>query len=228
MALKRKRSCSTFSSPLSNTSSVERDPSQSPTPVSPFPSVHREQASLSPTGYLGTGAQNWGNYGTEHTPHHLNIRTRKRFRDNRPNETIIYQHTLQKLYSASRNPLPQPSNPPSFPNPPQKPTPPQSSLHAFWSLPHRIPTFTSPAPLLSTSSSLVDSQPTCEDCDCLIDSPNGFDTMDIDNIPGQEDISCRECSRQVCDRCAVIAEGRTCLECATSERRSIGGIGCWT
>lgn len=39
---------------------------------------------------------------TDNDPNHLNSRTRKRFRDNRPDENTIHQNTLSKLYSAQR------------------------------------------------------------------------------------------------------------------------------
>ncbi|KAF7867327.1 hypothetical protein EAF04_005410 [Stromatinia cepivora] len=79
------------------------------------------------------------------SPNLFSSRTRKRHRDNRPNEETVHQHTLSLLYSAQ-----QPSNidtscmsPPSpsaisprtvIPHPPNS-TAHQASLHSFWQLP---------------------------------------------------------------------------------------------
>ncbi len=42
--------------------------------------------------------------------------------------------------------------------------------------------------------------------------------MDIDtSIVIDEDFECRSCGRRVCELCAVVNEGRTCLECATKK-----------
>jgi hypothetical protein len=40
---------------------------------------------------------------SEAVPNYLNSRTRKRFRDGRPDEEVIHQHTLSKLFSAQRS-----------------------------------------------------------------------------------------------------------------------------
>jgi len=43
----------------------------------------------------------------------------------------------------------------------------------------------------------------------------------------ESDYACRECQRHVCDFCAVVVagEGRECLQCRTSRKRWVGGIG---
>jgi hypothetical protein len=59
---------------------------------------------MSPEPYYASGMLN----SSPHPPtpdsnsQHLNSRTRKRFRDNRPDETTIHQNTLSKLYSAQK------------------------------------------------------------------------------------------------------------------------------
>lgn len=101
MSLKRKRSTSTtadsvqnttLSSPSSTTSTTSFSPSHLSTfytqskPLSPF-SAHPQESSkprLSATD--------------------LNSRTQKRYRDNRPPESIIHAETMRKLFSAQRQP----------------------------------------------------------------------------------------------------------------------------
>ncbi|CRG88048.1 hypothetical protein PISL3812_05074 [Talaromyces islandicus] len=41
----------------------------------------------------------------DNTPQHLGSRTRKRFRDNRPDEQIVYEKTLRMLYDAQKRPI---------------------------------------------------------------------------------------------------------------------------
>ncbi|QKX62766.1 uncharacterized protein TRUGW13939_09931 [Talaromyces rugulosus] len=41
----------------------------------------------------------------DNTPQHLSSRTRKRFRDNRPNEQTVYEKTLRILYDAQKRPM---------------------------------------------------------------------------------------------------------------------------
>jgi len=83
---------------------------------------------------------------------------------------------------------------------------------------------------LCMSQSPLCAQMICEDCDtCLVLSGNdgGIDIemggMGVD----ENGYACRECGRHVCDMCAVIVvgEGRECLQCKTSRRKWVGGIG---
>ena len=43
----------------------------------------------------------------------------------------------------------------------------------------------------------------------------------------ESDYFCKDCARRVCDMCAVVVpgEGRKCLQCKTSRKKWIGGIG---
>lgn len=56
--------------------------------------------------------------------------------------------------------------------------------------------------------------------------------MDIDMdcvglLTVDTDYGCSQCGRQVCNMCAVvmIGEGRECLQCKTSPKKWVGGIG---
>ena len=72
----------------------------------------------------------------------------------------------------------------------------------------------------------------CEDCDALLgQAPDEHSmAMDVDmGGMGMEEMehACRGCARIVCDNCAVVVagEGRECLQCKTSRKRWVGGIG---
>ncbi|KAJ4291482.1 hypothetical protein N0V88_006079 [Collariella sp. IMI 366227] len=79
------------------------------------------------------------------TPSHLPSRTMKRFRDNRPSESEVFQHTMDVLYSAQRQH--RDDAPPQSPESahtqqgfiqPHTLTPnrtQQRSLHSFWNFP---------------------------------------------------------------------------------------------
>ncbi|KAG9187622.1 hypothetical protein G6011_05493 [Alternaria panax] len=109
-------------------------------------------------------------------------RTRKRVRDNRPDERAIHENTLNILFAAQRN-HPDASPIPSDPVPihqqlntisskPQK-----STLHSFWKelpAPPVQPIFSMPIQQEQTSSQL----PRCEDCDAHLQSED--DSMDVD------------------------------------------------
>ncbi|CAI9626296.1 unnamed protein product [Alternaria burnsii] len=155
-------------------------------------------------------------------------RTRKRVRDNRPDERAIHENTLNMLFAAQRNypdaspipshPLPMHQQPISIPSKPQK-----STLHSFWKelpAPPVQPIFSMPVQQEQTSSQL----PRCEDCDTPLQS--GGDSMDVDmdmDMGGAVEHSpfaCNDCGRNVCGTCAVVSSTRHCLQCATSGRNS--------
>ncbi|KAF7923605.1 hypothetical protein EAE99_006864 [Botrytis elliptica] len=189
------------------------------------------------------------------SPNLFSSRTRKRHRDNRPNEDTVHQHTLSLLYSAQ-----QPSNintncmpPPSpsaisphtiIPNPPNN-APHQASLHSFWQLPSNrqispssdssYTSSTSVSPKTITHPHLIPTN--CEDCDASLANTEGGDEMDVDTImdidmygAGETNHVCTNCGKQVCHSCAVSNLGveRKCLGCAGSnrnERKWVGGLG---
>ncbi|KAM3566817.1 hypothetical protein ARSEF4850_000235 [Beauveria asiatica] len=123
MTLKRKRSSSELaSSPLSFNLTFSSPPSQVPSMVDFTPRM---------------GLIN---------PFHLNSRTLKRFRDNRPSQAEIHQHTLQLLYTAQQqqqqhqdapSPCPEAEAPPELEQPQQRQDRNQQSLHRFWNIKSR-------------------------------------------------------------------------------------------
>ncbi|KAK3305461.1 uncharacterized protein B0T15DRAFT_434322 [Chaetomium strumarium] len=180
------------------------------------------------------------------TPSHLPIRTMKRFRDNRPSESEVYQHTLDVLYSAQRRDHePHCVQPPRSPRitGTQAPTEAhtqirrrgqQRSLHSFWNLP--VPA-TSTDSLTSSpaSSAMAPPSPTltppgtptnCEDCGTgLGTGDNDVVMMDIDGYGlGVEDHTCVACGKTVCFSCSVsnLGEHRQCLVCVGPKGR-VGG-----
>ncbi|KAJ9150295.1 hypothetical protein NKR23_g3789 [Pleurostoma richardsiae] len=170
------------------------------------------------------------------TPAHLPSRTLKRFRDSRPSDEEVHQHTLNLLYSAAAAADPQPQHvlsPPATtiaaaPAPARN----QPSLHSFWNLPS-APSSASSTPCASTMSTPngglpVHNRPTsCEDCGAGLGS--GDDSMDVDGY-GLEgttsDHACGACGKAVCFSCSVsnLGEQRRCLMCA-GRKVWVGGIG---
>ncbi|KAF1355515.1 hypothetical protein BDV97DRAFT_288731 [Delphinella strobiligena] len=148
---------------------------------------------------------------------HLNSRTRKRYRDNRPDEEQVHgmsiASTMTKLFDAQReHPDAAPILSQSIPVRQQQVSQ-KSTLHSFWQLPKHSTVMTPHAesmhvlPGRSHSLGLV-----CDDCDRTLISP---DAMDIDEAMFEEETACRACGKHVCDTCAVAGNQRKCLECAT-------------
>lgn len=151
-------------------------------------------------------------------------RTRKRYRDNRPDEQAIHETTLNKLFAAQRGHSHASSTPTTGSlAPPARPLvldQQKSTLHTFWkqlpaapvqSLLVAAPSYT-PSPMLQ--------RPQCEDCDAVLHDVDGREDMDMDVAMGDaEDTSpfaCYVCRKRVCGTCAVVAARRICLGCATS------------
>ncbi|TID22851.1 V-type proton ATPase catalytic subunit A [Venturia nashicola] len=107
----------------------------------------------------------WGDSIQEPLSARLNSRTRKRARDNRPDEEKIHENTFQKLFSAQRQPqidiMPSYTTcqPPTLPAAPVQ----KSTLHSFWSLPSAPP----PQRVFSATHSpgFENSDFRCDDCD---------------------------------------------------------------
>ena len=255
MSLKRKRSSPGFS-PFSNSSCSEREPSSSPPrpgAIWPF----RPDCDVEMHGALREDHQidNWSmtiQQVAETTSVHLHSRTRKRFRDDRPDDQIIHgkrytvrvqdvadtqiESTYHKLFSAQRSlhAEPAPIHPRTVSgssiSSSKKPNI-QPSLHEFWSLPHR-PSITGANSANSRNTNKLLGHFKCQDCDIHFgpEHDNSSGAMDIDmaNIADDEtEYACGECRRIVCDMCAVVSVGdtRKCLECKTSRKRWVGGIG---
>ncbi|KAF1810359.1 hypothetical protein P152DRAFT_95942 [Eremomyces bilateralis CBS 781.70] len=130
-------------------------------------------------------------------------RTRKRFRDDRPDEATVHENTINKLFDAQRQPEPpvpfftrlHNATRQELPSDPIQ----RTNLHSFWSLPgtpHNMPT----RPPHRTS--VMNEGVKCDDCDCFVPSSEA------------EDSQCSSCGRTVCSRCAVVRDMRSCLECA--------------
>ncbi|KAI8274583.1 hypothetical protein K4K56_001692 [Colletotrichum sp. SAR 10_98] len=161
MAFKRKRSASElvtlFNSPARSDSSVE----SFDFPISPSLAFPRAFA----------------------TPSHLDSRTRKRFRDNRPSQEEVHQRTLNMLYSAQQQDqhMETESSLSPAPVPAIAARNTQKSLHSFWNIKSAQP------PVSRTASPPVHqralSPTSCEDCGAGLASADA-DGMDIDGCKG--------------------------------------------
>ncbi|CAG8100876.1 unnamed protein product [Penicillium olsonii] len=76
---------------------------------------------------------------------HLHSRTRKRFRDDRPCENVIYQNTLRWIYSAQKQQQPQATEDDTMDSEPtvepEVVDPRQQTLHQFFKAPQQSSTF---------------------------------------------------------------------------------------
>lgn len=162
-------------------------------------------------------------------PSYLPSRTMKRFRNNRPSDEEVHQHTLGLLYQGALQP--RPVRAPAFPGPlcnpaistPRKSKEQQASLHRFFSISSSEPS--SEAPSLP---SIADPQ-NCEDCGASIcgsaEDPQTSFEFDF------SDAECTACRKIVCSRCSISNMGvqRECMICAkrktVSDAGSIRGIG---
>ncbi|OJD21204.1 hypothetical protein ACJ73_07458 [Blastomyces percursus] len=88
MGLKRKASFTTITSPRSHSSPTYHNHNHNHNQTSPIPMP-----------FLGTAT-----ITVDEPPRHLHSRTRKRFRNDRPDDQSIYDKTLQWLFSAQQKP----------------------------------------------------------------------------------------------------------------------------
>lgn len=159
----------------------------------------------------------WARISKQHNKagdNYLNLRTRKRVRDNRPDVEVIQRNTLTKLFEAQRQPqqLPNSAVPGNdeLPSTSSSHMPSQKNLHSFFSIPQsRYPKPQSRAIEQQTNA--------CEDCGnslATASDPNltELDMMDISDSDSV--FACENCHRNVCDMCSVRADHRLCLECA--------------
>ncbi|KAF2279367.1 uncharacterized protein EI97DRAFT_430447 [Westerdykella ornata] len=241
MGLKRKRS--TDSSPISTSSSLASLSSDSH-PQTPFPSAYpsamdADSCSKTPFNFN----VEWGARKSAWEAADLGCRTRKRWRDNRPDERVVHETTLQKLFAAQRNQRqhhsPEPILPPSQAPVPTTPAPVQrSTLHSFWNIgapPVHPPSLMLPQHRHAQVAPSSWDAPRCAECDTSLlpseglDGAADVDMMDLGGIGSGGDgalaqFACGECGKNVCSMCAVVGETRCCLQCATSGRR--GGRAC--
>ncbi|KAF3045685.1 hypothetical protein E8E12_011215 [Didymella heteroderae] len=109
------------------------------------------------------------------------LRTRKRVRDNRPDERAIHENTMHKLFLAQRQPhiFPVPSAQPHT-QPALTVTKPQkSTLHSFWNI-SAPPVQTQIFSYHTTQSPTGTQGPRCEDCDARLDMEEGGMDVDMD------------------------------------------------
>ncbi|KAK4108360.1 hypothetical protein N656DRAFT_792657 [Canariomyces notabilis] len=182
------------------------------------------------------------------TPSHLPSRTMKRFRDNRPSETEVYQHTLGLLYSAQQHQQQPPHTPPravnntasSFIQPHTHAASQhngarsqQRSLHSFWNLPRPPATSSAASSPASSVTSLAGGRSTsvstrCEDCDARLDGGNlddegDFVAMDIDGYGlGTADV---DIYGHVCGACGKSVCGSCSVSNLGEHRRCLACAG---
>ena len=139
------------------------------------------------------------------TPSHLNARTRKRHRDNRPDAEAVHGTSsppipwlgavIQMRALADQLQL--------------APQPQKSTLHSFWRIDQPVPIM---VPQMRRVA--VVQEPRCEDCDGAL---RDEEAMDVDE-ESVEDKACGSCRRPVCNGCAVYGRERVCAGCAGCER----------
>lgn len=220
MALKRKRSSPTISSPASVASDATTQ-SSSPPPFS-YQQTRPIELSHKPT---------WSFPTYEDQPHqHLNSRTRKRYRNNRPDEQSVYgvscwlgavmnmssladvcrcaASTITKLYAAQKqltNTASICSSPPTTPPAEPEQLPPQrTTLHSFWRIPQPPP---------QTSMAMECQQ----DVDMSHDAPREDDVSQIDNAMDIDE-TCHSCQRWIRNS-RTVGNLRVCRTCADSGYR---------
>ncbi|KAF4308107.1 hypothetical protein GTA08_BOTSDO04721 [Botryosphaeria dothidea] len=175
MTFKRKRSDST-SSPASTSSNFSRS-SVSPSPPSQF-FASAMQLEV-PTQAFPSPAHSWVWQPSSEAGNDSG-RTMKRFRDNRPDERLIYESTLRRLYNAQRE------QPHASPIPSQdtaaaasashEPVVQKSTLHKFWNI-SQPPSQPPAAALPSVTNNNEGAR--CQDCDTNLVSDDSMN-MDVD------------------------------------------------
>ncbi|KAK8195657.1 uncharacterized protein BKA78DRAFT_310348 [Phyllosticta capitalensis] len=234
MSHKRKRSSDSTASPLSSSSLFSR--SSSP------PCIDMDDAPILPGGDAMGGVGSWGwpapvvpRQQPPPTPReNVSGRCLKRFRDDRPDERIVHESTLRRLYDAQRaaphaslstplttttttalpSPSPQfiPTAVPLAQFPQQQLHPVQkSTLHQFWHI-SKPP----PPPQTINLASLKDTAALrCEDCDVSL---VGYYGVGVDMDVELDECVCAGCGRWVCASCAVWGDERRCAGCAAAAR----------
>lgn len=196
------------------------------------PSSDSSAASYKPLDHKAVGIVPWTFAPSRsHIDDHINFRTRKRVRDNRPDLNAVHQNTLAKLFDAQRPqgpPLPEAHpadtrgvsdhvmNHPSAASAQSA----QRSLHSFFNVGQRQgPANPAPVSLQQQAEGVSKS---CEDCgNDLTQTPthqsHDLQMMEVDQLQDSfldDDYECAVCRRNVCDMCAVRGDRRICLECA--------------
>jgi hypothetical protein len=258
MGRKRKASDSLSPCPVSSSPSITSPAHHNFHTPQPFPSqIHSNLNRTSRSGWSSlepcsaSGILHSSAYSSidVNTPAHLNSRTRKRLRDNRPDEETIYQTTLSKLYAAQKHDA-QPENQ-DHPTPPApSPTPSQASLtnldsttsitnsttqqkekgqaslHAFFGTgqptsKHQNSTFRPPGqdPQSSTAPALIPTA-SCEDCSApLLSQPIGDVMADTEMM--DIDFDARTSPEEDDPFHCAICSKRACDTCAVRGDRRI-------
>lgn len=227
MVLKRKRSSATFSSPTSVCSSDSYPQISSPLSYFYTQSKPVEPLYQKPSWPLAR-------HDAETTSRDLNSRTRKRHKDDRPDEQTVYgvsawigaviemstladvcrcaATTISRLFEAQRE---QPHATPITSQSPQSlqssAQPQRNTLHSFWQI--RQPPASSSMAIDFPAALENHNKIACEDCDQALQDD---DAMQLDEGSLEQEAACELCRRLVCDKCAILGDRRVCLSCATS------------
>ena len=88
----------------------------------------------------------------------------------------------------------------------------KNTLHSFWSI-RSAPQPAAVPMAVDLELSSMESLLRCEDCDEPL--RGGFDAMELDDGAVELGSACSSCMRHICDTCAVLANERVCLACAS-------------
>ncbi|KAK6389993.1 hypothetical protein LTR65_006045 [Meristemomyces frigidus] len=223
MALKRKRSAPSFSSPAFSDASTATSTTttNTNTDTAAIPFFYPQSKPVEPT-HQKQPTWSWPTYDDDtSSAQHLNSRTRKRHRDDRPDEQAVYASTISKLYEAQRrHPNASPvmsaqSLQPAWMAPNVLPVQAQkSTLHSFWRIPSApVDLNAMQIDAVARSVPFEDAAMRCEDCERPLQHDN--DAMELDSGMLEQETACAVCKRQVCDTCAVLGHDRICLSCAS-------------
>lgn len=235
MALKRKRSSPSFS-PIAS----EATCSDGSSPYS-LPSFYTQSKPIEP--FYTKSSWSFPTYESDDShdqqrnhvsSRHLNSRTRKRHRDDRPDEKSVFgalqpaciawlgaadmglfadicrgaATTLSRLYDAQRNQSrTEPISLQHTTNVRAEEPAQRSTLHSFWNIGGSMPMAVD-----SNPSSVINLERKCEDCE---GSLQPVSAMELDDGFLEHESACAMCRRNVCDGCAVLGNERICLACAS-------------
>jgi len=138
--------------------------------------------------------------------------------------TPTTENTLSKLFAAQKQhaqaspALRQTTPAVSEPSTTRSSAPAQkSTLHSFWAIQRPVPP---PTVVIHHAPEFEDPErPRCDDCGSNLNAGDvgmmDIDMTSDDNGAGSSPFACFGCRRRVCDMCAVVANERSCLHCAS-------------
>lgn len=147
----------------------------------------------------------------------FDLRTRKRYRDDRPDSEVIHQNTIAKLFDAQRrakfNPAPIPEEQSILHWSPVESN--QRSIDSFFAPHHSNESNHDPQKFHPMMNMVFTDRCrlSCEGCGTDIICVTHM-TQSTSQIASEEEYQCTNCARHVCDMCAVKGDYRICLECA--------------